>query len=889
LQSLKRWLDHSLARRIAVLVTGLLLVVGLGVSVVSYLEVLRTTRKLMSDRLQELGAQLAPLMGRNSAETMNRLSRTAADSGVVGFVVSGGREGGPAVSAVLRAALLNNTPQAAVAVVDSGGRSLLDLGPPRRGAWFGEPPAAVGTADSAPHVGTFARLNDTSLVFDLRIPIRRNGRPFGLLVQRGRLTISETARSTFAVLLGEGTGIVLGSPASGIWTDMASVVPPPPEEALQMSSVTRIAWRGQRYLSSAAFVPGTPWLLIVRTPWAAVIAPADRYLRRAALIAGLVVLLGSVGAVLIGRTLGKPIREITEVAEQIVSGDEDRRAEERTPGEVGRLARAFNAMVDRVGTSTRRLRDNETSHRAFVALASEGIWRVEFVPALSTSLAPRVQIDAWYQTVPFAECNPALALMHGGDGAGETGTIPLERLFPRDDPTSRALLLDFIANGYRLTAAESRGHDEGGAPRIYVNGLIGIVENGALRRIWGTRSDVTVDRLLDQRLAQTQRLEAIGRLAGGVAHDFNNLLTAMLGYSSSLLERFSDDAGAREDVGEIERLALRASELTRQLLSFSRGQVLRPAALDLNEVLRGTEAMLRRVIGEDVELKFSLADRLDLILGDAGQIERVVMNLVVNARDAMPAGGVLEIRTANVELDPEHTIRPGVPPGHYVQLAVSDSGVGMTEEVRLHAFEPFFTTKPKGRGTGLGLATVYGIVRQSGGEITLYSEPGRGTTFKIYLPVRERVADRVKAASRAPLSGPSGNETVLLVEDEAPVRDIVRRALTAVGYRVLDATDGADALRQWESHGPAIDLVLTDMVLPGMTGRDLAAELLSRRPGLRLIIMSGYTGETYPALELLPDGVGYLEKPFSLADLRQRLRDALDAQGDVAAAAGPAA
>ena len=887
MQTLKRWLDHSLARRIAVLVTGLLLVVGLGISAVSYLQVLQTTRKLMSDRLQQLGAQLARLLGRSSAETITRLSRAATDSSVAGFVISGGREHGPAVSAVLGAALLNNTPQAALAVVDSGGRTLLDLGPPRRGAWFGEPPAAVGVRDSAPHVGSFTRLNDSTLVFDLRVPIRRNGRLVGLLVQRGRLTMSETARSTFDVLLGEGTGIVLGSPASGIWTDMASVVPPPPEEALQMALVTRIPWRGRLYMGSAAFVPGTPWLLIVRTPWAAVLVPAERYLRRAALIAVLVVLLGSLGAVLVGRTLGKPIREITEVTEQIASGDEARRADERTPGEVGRLARAFNAMVDRVSTSTRRLRDNEASHRAFVAHASEGIWRVELVPALSTSLAPRVQVNAWYQTVPLAECNPALALMHGGKGDGDTETIPLERLFPLDDPPSRALLLDFIANGYRTTDAESRGQGEGGAPRIFVNGLIGIVENGALRRIWGTRRDVTVERLLDERLAQTQRLEAIGRLAGGVAHDFNNLLTAMLGYSGSLLERLSDDAVAREDATEIERLALRACELTRQLTSFSRGQVLRPAALDLNEVLRGTEALLGRVIGEDVEFKLSLADRLDPVLADAGQIERVVMNLVVNARDAMPAGGILEIRTANVELDLEHTLRPDVPPGHYVQLAVSDSGVGMTEEVRRHAFEPFFTTKATGRGTGLGLATVYGIVRQSGGEITLYSEPGRGTTFKIYLPVRGRVATRGTAPSLAPLTGHSGNETVLLVEDEAPVREIVRRALTAVGYRILEATDGADALRQWESHATGIDLVLTDMVLPGMTGRDLAAELLRRRPGLRVIIMSGYTGETYPALDLLPDRVGYLEKPFSLADLRQRLRDALDVPGEVTKAAGP--
>jgi signal transduction histidine kinase/CheY-like chemotaxis protein len=885
---LKRWLDHSLARRIAVLVIALLLVVGLAVSLVSYLQVLRVTRQLMSDRLRALGGQLAPILGRTTNETMGRLEKLAEHPAVLRFVASGGKEGrAEALAAIERGVAPGLT--SALVVVDADGTALLEVGAPARGPWFGPPPVRAGgaAADTAPHVEAFARLNDSTLFSDIRVPVRSGGSVEADLVNRGRLALSVSGRSTFSVLLGEGTGIILGTPTSGMWTDLAEVVPAPPADALRMAGVSHFVWEGGQYLSSAAFVPGTPWVLIVRTPYRVVEAPAGGYLRRAAAIAALIVLLGAAAAVLLSRSLGRPMREITEVAEQIASGDEALRADERTPGEVGRLAAAFNAMVDRLAHSTRRLRENEASHRAFVAHASEGIWRVEFVPGLNIRLAPKIQIETWYKTAPLAECNSAMARMHGVESTGEMASIALEELFPRNDPASLALLADFIAKGYRCTGAESKGKNGDAPPRIFVNDLIGVVENDALRRIWGIRRDVTLERLLEERLAQTQRLEAIGRLAGGVAHDFNNLLTAILGYADSLRERFAQSDAARSDAGEIERLAVRASELTRHLLAFSRGQVLRPSALNLNEVVRATEGLLRRVIGEDVALKLQLAEPIDPVVADAGQIERVVMNLVVNARDAMPDGGILEIRTAVVDLDAEHTgLRPGVPPGRYVMLAVSDSGHGMSDEVRRHIFEPFYTTKPKGRGTGLGLATVYGIVRQSGGDITVYSEIGRGSTFKIYLPARglpAAPAERIQPAAHP--ARPTGTETVLLVEDETPVREVARRALTAAGYRVLEAADGAEALRRWESDPSAVDLVVTDMVLPGMTGRDLISELLRRRAGLRVIIMSGYTGETYPALEILPPGVGYLEKPFSLAELRQRVREALDGTAGRPAAA----
>jgi signal transduction histidine kinase/ActR/RegA family two-component response regulator len=877
MNGLERWITHSLRRRIAVLVSVLLLIVGAGIALVSYLEVLRVTRELREDRLHQLGGQLAPLLARGPADLLVRLTRTSADSAVVRFVASSGTAGRASASAALHGP--PGSQGSGVALLDTLGRILLQEVADTSREGFGPAVAPEdGELLAQGGVSPYRRLGDSTLYYDAFAPIRWGGARIGTLVRRSRMQLSRLSRSTYGVVVGTGTEILLGSPATGIWTDLASIIPAPPPEAIGTDTVRRFAWQGKEVLGLAVPIEHTPWLLAVRTDYGVIEAPARGYLRRAALIAALFVGLGGIAAVVVGRRIGRPIEEITEVTEQIASGDDARRANEALPGEVGRLGRAFNAMVERVASSTRRLRDSEASHRAFVTHASEGIWHVEFVPPISTSLSRDLQITSWYQLAPQAECNAALARMHGEEADAELTTIPLERLFPSKNPASRKLLTSFIERGYRCSEVESILEHDGDPRQVFVNDLIGIIEQGGLRRIWGTRRDVTLERLMDDRLAQTQRLEAIGRLAGGIAHDFNNLLTAILGYAESLQERLAVGVPGREDAVEIDRLALRASELTRHLLAFSRGQVLRPAALDLNVVVRSTETLLRRVIGEDIELKLQLADSLPAVEADAGQLERVLMNLALNARDAMPSGGTLELRTTTTELDAEYTrARPGLVPGSYVMLAVGDTGSGMTEEVRRHIFEPFFTTKPKGSGTGLGLSTVYGIVRQSGGEISVYTEVGKGTTFKIFLPVRGRLAGEAPAASASrSAADPTGHETILLVEDEAPVREIVRRALAAAGYSVLVARDGQEALRIGADRIAEIDLVLTDMILPGMTGRDLVADFRGRRPGIRVMIMSGYTGETYPALESLPGDIGYLEKPFSLADLRRKVREALD-------------
>ena len=383
-------------------------------------------------------------------------------------------------------------------------------------------------------------------------------------------------------------------------------------------------------------------------------------------------------------------------------------------------------------------------------------------------------------------------------------------------------------------------------------------------------------RRAEEQLEASQRLEAVGRLAGGVAHDFNNLLSVIVTYTSFALDQLREDDPARADLEEVRKAGQRAAMLTRQLLAFSRKQLLSPDVLSLNRVVSGIEGMLRRLLGEDIDIVVRLADDLAAVVADPGQLEQVVMNLAVNARDAMPAGGTLTLETRNVELDADYAAQhAGVEPGPFVLLAVSDTGTGMEPSVREHIFEPFFTTKPRGKGTGLGLSTVYGIVKQSGGNVWVYTEPGRGTTFKIYLP---RVDDPPAEVQPRAIAEPSrGRETVLVVEDEDAVRRLAERILRQAGYAVLSAPNGADALRLCGATGARVDLLVTDVVMPGMSGRELAEHLGRLCPGLRVLYMSGYTDEAIVHHGVLDPGTAFVSKPFTAPDLARRVRQVLDA------------
>ena len=380
----------------------------------------------------------------------------------------------------------------------------------------------------------------------------------------------------------------------------------------------------------------------------------------------------------------------------------------------------------------------------------------------------------------------------------------------------------------------------------------------------------------DEQLRQAQKMEAIGRLAGGVAHDFNNLLTAIIGYTEVITDRLSPDDPTAADTGEIRRAADRAAALTRQLLAFSRKQVLNPSLLRINESLGSLLQMLPRLIGDHIRLETRLAPDTGTVLADASQLEQVVVNLVLNARDAMPEGGRLTIETGNVLLTPARIEAEALAlePGTYVMLAIGDTGTGMTPETKARVFEPFFTTKPQDKGTGLGLATVFGIVEQSGGGIHVDSVLGRGTVMRVYLPV----ADGPEAAEERPAPAPplGGAETILLVEDNESVRHLLARALRRRGYTVLDAASGDEALALSAGHEGAIDMLLTDVVMPGMRGPTLASRLSALRPGMRVLFMSGYTGDAPGDAGAEAEVFPLLQKPFTPAQLTERIRALLD-------------
>ena len=379
----------------------------------------------------------------------------------------------------------------------------------------------------------------------------------------------------------------------------------------------------------------------------------------------------------------------------------------------------------------------------------------------------------------------------------------------------------------------------------------------------------------EEQLRQAQKLEAVGRLAGGVAHDFNNLLSVVLSYSELALEEVQADSPAALPLREIQRAGQRAADLTRQLLAFSRHQVLDLTVIDLNDVLGGLGRLLTRVLGEDIELKILAACESATVRADKGQLDQVILNLVVNARDAMPQGGKLTVACSIVDLDVEYARdHAGVTPGPYVMLSVNDTGVGMSKATQARAFEPFFTTKDQGKGTGLGLSTVFGIVKQSGGHIWLYSEPGMGTTFKIYLPQVKATVDPSRDTSLLPVVG--GHETILLVEDEDQVRNVAMTILKQLGYRVLEAATPEQALALCVDHKGRIDLLLTDVVMPRLSGREVADRVSILRPDLAVLFMSGYTDDAMLQHGVLDEGMAFVQKPLTPAVLARKVREVLD-------------
>jgi two-component system cell cycle sensor histidine kinase/response regulator CckA len=455
-----------------------------------------------------------------------------------------------------------------------------------------------------------------------------------------------------------------------------------------------------------------------------------------------------------------------------------------------------------------------------------------------------------------------------------------KRLEDIPDPDAAAKFreaLTRVRSGTRLVTVEY-ALQRNGAQRYYEARLIALNERQILVIVRNITDRRIAEQALgerDEQLRQAQKMEAVGLLAGGIAHDFNNLLTAITGYAGLVLDQLEADHPLRSDVEQIRRAGDSAGSLTRQLLAFSRRQILRPQIIDLNDVVLRTDAMLRRLIGEHIELQAKPGSPLDRVNVDPGQVEQIIVNLAVNARDAMPGGGRLTIETANIHLDEAALAsHETAPAGRYVCLAISDTGNGIPEDVRPHVFEPFFTTKARGEGTGLGLATVYGIVKQSGGMIWLYSEVGIGTTFKIYFPAAVQPHDATRPPARRERA--RGTETVLVAEDQSEVRSVTEAILTRSGYTVLAASGGDQALQLAQVHADRIDLLLTDVVMPGMSGPDLATRLHDTRPSTRVLFASGYTDDGVVRSGILDPGFAFIQKPFTPDALLARVRDVLD-------------
>jgi PAS domain S-box-containing protein len=559
----------------------------------------------------------------------------------------------------------------------------------------------------------------------------------------------------------------------------------------------------------------------------------------------------------VSRAITRPLVHLLQGTRTISAGNLGYRISIRGGDEVRGLADSFNSMVESLQARTAQLVESERRYRLMTERVNDIIFTLD-ENGMITYLSTRLEAITGY--VP----------------ANYIGTFIVDRLPAHEQESARAILRELLEGEHRVdreTQFEFFARE--GRKMIMEAHLTADAGPGGKRQVYGVARDVSERARLLEQLNQAQKMEAVGRLAGGVAHDFNNLLTAIIGYCDYSMLSLDDSGTLKKNLEEIKKAGNRAAALTQQLLAFSRRQVMRPRILDLNQLISNLEKLLRRLLGEDIALETRFDAELGSVLADPGQIEQVIMNLCINSRDAMPRGGRITMDTANVSLDSSRREnRFTVTRGDYVRLRITDTGSGMDKEIKSHLFEPFFTTKEVGRGTGLGLSTVYGIVKQTGGYIWAESAPGKGTSFDIYFP---RVQGDAEAPSEAaPTEVRGGRESILLVEDEAMIRVLVCNVLGGHGYVVYEADDGEHAEDIIEARGGGIDLIITDVVLPGMSGRELVERLAAAYPGIPALFMSGYTRDVIDNHGVLHAGLAFLQKPFSPEALLRKVREVLD-------------
>jgi PAS domain S-box-containing protein len=890
--TMRAW--QSLKYKLPLLISTLLCAVVIAVCWSGYRQLQEILIRTEAGRLTSSAQRLADMLAESSRRMRHDVRRLAADPAIVAFV----SQPTAATEAVAQRILMRQQGGAsrpvALLLVGRDGEPLMTVGsPPPAGAAAPRPSPAPPVAAAGPVTATRAGAwvaplyrGDSTVLYQVTAPVLgTGGDTLGYLVEHRQLSTGQGAAQLSGVI-GPHASLRIGNAAGGVWTDLTGPVAGPTATVPVGFASEYATADGTRWLGVVRPIPTTPWSLWVQAPRRTVLEPAARFVLNIAGIAALIVALGTLAVWLLSRQVMGPLTEISGAARDLARGDYTRRVTTRRADELGSLARSFNSMATQVEAASRELR----AHAGDLQAANEELRESERRYRQLVEILPDAILVHRDGTVRFA--NPAAATLFGAS-----------------DPESligRAVA-DLVADEERADVARRiiRAQEEGQPSPVaerHLRRLDGttctvegastplLVEDGPA--VLSILRDVSERKRLENRIRQAQKMEAVGQLAGGVAHDFNNLLTVITSYSGMLLTELPAGDPTREDIAEIAGAAERAAALTRQLLAFSRQQMLQPQVIDPNQAVADMERMLRRVLPADIRLETRLDRSAGHVCADPGQLEQVVMNLSLNARDAMPDGGTIVIETAGVVLgEDDAVLHAGAAVGPYVTITVTDDGRGMTEDVRARIYEPFFTTKEAGRGTGLGLATVYGIVQQSGGHIWCYSEPGRGTVFKVYLPRVDDMANDPRSRLEEAVVETPVSETILLAEDELAVRTVARRILERAGYTVLAAASGAEALQLCMGHDGPIHLLLTDMVMPDMGGRELATHFREHHPDAPVVYMSGYTEDVMLRQSVGEPGVGFVQKPFTPQSLVEKLQDVLaqplvDGAGNAGTAGG---
>jgi PAS domain S-box-containing protein len=833
---------HSLRWRLPLTMTLVIAAILAAVVAVAYREFQVALARSTSDRARAAAGQVASVLDNVMRSPVAQVRAAAARPELRDALKERTPERIAAAQQVLDGLTRSGSPRVAT-LWDEGGIRIAEARTPV-GASSTAKPVPPGNAVSGEGLNMIvaedrALLQGTAIVADID-----PARPLGHLAIRSALIVNPPG--LFSRLVGDNAQVLIGDSESGSWADLATLrgAAPPPAGPL-------------------AEIRDTPLQISVEFPREVTLLPARQFLNRMIGLGLLLAIASAVAVRALTTRFTRPLTELTHASEAIAAGDFSRKVGGQRRDELGRLARAFDVMTVQLAAdiaarerAVAALRENEEQLRFTLSAARVGTW----------------QMHGDNGVIEWSETMGAIFGVPAGD-------LPAtrERLLEVIHPDDR----DEVAACLRRESADLREHEihfrplrPDGEPK-WVLSRSRLVTNGAGRLV-GVCLDVTEQKQLEAQLTQAQKMDAIGKLAGGIAHDFNNLLTAILGFGNELLESIGADDPRRKHVEQILQAGQRAADLTAQLLAFSRQQLVQPVIVDINQVVEDSVVLLRRLIGENIRLETVAAPQPATVRADPVQLQQILMNLSINARDAMPEGGRLTIEVANVELG-EHSGEPhyDVVPGPYVQIAVIDTGVGITDVVRARMFEPFFTTKKRGEGTGLGLATVYGAVKQCGGYIRASAEPGKGTAFRVYLP--RVTGDAIAPAVTAPPAAASaGNETVLLVEDEPAVRQLARMILERGGYRVVEAGTAEEAETTHLTHAGSIPLLVTDVVLPGSSGPDLFQRLSIRDPKLRVLYMSGYTDDAVFRTGRLQHGVAFVQKPFTADVLRKKVREVLD-------------